>query len=559
MRKSLLFGLLLLSFLLSTQIIVAQDQGLLTTFAQSARIRTGPGTDWRLLGAVDAGTPIRLDGQAPGGGWVRGILPDSRVVWVVNSALVAPADQLTALPKVWIDDPFTLSAPAGGAPAPAANSAAPTAVPAQAADSTQAAAPASTAGLANGLEVKTGSSIRLRDNPEGTPIGNVNSGATVVVDGRNAEQSWVRGTVPGGAKGWMAARYLVITAEQVAGLPVVQGGASTAPAAAANSGATSANAAIVPVVSSAPVRGFSYGGHVASLGERTVSAMQLAGMSWVKRQVRYQAGQNAGDVAGLINEAHGMGFRILLGIVGSPGQVNDGGYFEQYASFVAGAAALGADAIEIWNEPNIDREWPGGQIDPARYTQLLRQSYQAIKGVNPNTLVISGAPAPTGYFDGCSAAGCDDNAFIAGMAAAGAASVMDCVGLHYNEGVVSPDATSGDPRGSSGYYTRYFWGMVNTYSGAFGGARPLCFTEFGYLTPEGFPPLPGAFGWAENVSVAQQATWLDRAVALSGSSGRVRLLIVWNVDFTDYGADPMAGYAIIRPDGSCPACELLGH
>ncbi len=34
-------------------------------------------------------------------------------------------------------------------------------------------------------------------------------------------------------------------------------------------------------------------------------------------------------------------------------------------------------------------------------------------------------------------------------------------------------------------------------------------------------------------------------------------MIVWNVDFTGYGSDPQAGYAMIRPDGSCPACEAL--
>jgi len=37
----------------------------------------------------------------------------------------------------------------------------------------------------------------------------------------------------------------------------------------------------------------------------------------------------------------------------------------------------------------------------------------------------------------------------------------------------------------------------------------------------------------------------------------VRMMIVWNIDFQNYGADPMAGFAIIRPDGSCPACSAL--
>jgi hypothetical protein len=50
---------------------------------------------------------------------------------------------------------------------------------------------------------------------------------------------------------------------------------------------------------------------------------------------------------------------------------------------------------------------------------------------------------------------------------------------------------------------------------------------------------------------------LADAISLARSSGKVRLVIIWNVDFTYYGADPMAGYAIIRPNGTCPACDAL--
>ena len=115
---------------------------------------------------------------------------------------------------------------------------------------------------------------------------------------------------------------------------------------------------------------------------------------------------------------------------------------------------------------------------------------------------------------------------------------------------------SGDPRGDN-YYTRYYPGMVNEYWNAFGGTRKLCFTELGYLTPEGYGPLPGAFGWAGNTTVAQQAQWLGEAANLSKNSGQVRMMIVFNVDFTQYNADPQAGYAIIRPGGGCPACDNL--
>ena len=279
-------------------------------------------------------------------------------------------------------------------------------------------------------------------------------------------------------------------------------------------------------------------------------------MTWVKRQVVYHQGNDPNGWAGMINDAHARGFRILLSVIGHPSELNNPGYFDQYASFVGGLAGLGADAVEVWNEMNIDREWPSGQINPAMYVQLLAPSFNAIKANNPNTLVISGAPAPTGFFGGCHGGGCDDAPYMQGMAAAGAANYIDCIGIHYNEGIIPPTQNSGDPRG--GHYTRYYSGMVNAYWNAFGGSRPLCFTEIGYLSPEGYGPLPGNFAWAGGTSVAQQAAWIDQAMNLAASSGRVRIFIVWNVDFSGYGADPQGGYGIIRPDGSCPACEALG-
>jgi hypothetical protein len=207
---------------------------------------------------------------------------------------------------------------------------------------------------------------------------------------------------------------------------------------------------------------------------------------------------------------------------------------------------------------NLDREWPAGKIDPASYADLLKRSYQQIKSQNPNTLVISGAPSPTGAE---AAFGLDrvwnDDRYISGLASAGAANYLDCVGVHYNEGVVGPAQSSGDPRDPSNYYSRYYPTMVNLYFNAFLGARKLCFTELGYLTPEGYGPLPASFAWGGNTSVAQQAQWLAEVVSLAKSSGKVRLLIIFNVDFTVYGDDPQAGFAILRPGGGCPACDSL--
>ena len=304
--------------------------------------------------------------------------------------------------------------------------------------------------------------------------------------------------------------------------------------------------------------GFEIGGQV-NCYPSNPSLMKHAGMVWVKIQVGKGCGVPIADM-------HSLGFKVLLSAVGADhSQVNNDAFQTQFASQLAGYASQGADAIEVWNEMNIDAEWPAGTIDAGSYVRMLQKAYQAIKAANPNTLVISGALAPTGFFgggSGCGSAGCDDAAYVAAMFQAGAANFMDCLGVHYNEGVLGPDQTSGDPRGNSGFYSRYFWGMVNTYWNASGGSRKLCFTELGYLSPEGMNggPLGPGFGWAQNTTVAEQAQWLAQAASLAASSGKVRMMIVWNVDFKDYNpnGDPKGGYAIIRPNGGCPACDSLG-
>jgi hypothetical protein len=66
------------------------------------------------------------------------------------------------------------------------------------------------------------------------------------------------------------------------------------------------------------------------------------------------------------------------------------------------------------------------------------------------------------------------------------------------------------------------------------------------------------FQWASNITLANQAQWLARAAQLSRDSGKVRMMIIWNMDRRQYDAeDPQAGYSIFRPDGSCPACATL--
>ncbi len=72
---------------------------------------------------------------------------------------------------------------------------------------------------------------------------------------------------------------------------------------------------------------------------------------------------------------------------------------QDYADF-AGAVAERyrgqIAAYQIWNEPNLAREWCDQSPDPARYAEMLRAAYTAIHAADPAALVISAGLSPTG-------------------------------------------------------------------------------------------------------------------------------------------------------------------
>jgi hypothetical protein len=281
--------------------------------------------------------------------------------------------------------------------------------------------------------------------------------------------------------------------------------------------------------------------------------MHYAGMNWAKVPVNYPQ-----DASGIIAASHDEGFRIQLAARGSANMVTEPGFEQDFAHWVGDLAAAGADAIEVWNEPNIDRDWEPGHISPTLYTDLLCAAYDAIKAQDSEALVVSAAPAPMGFFGGCGPNGCDDIAWLEGLYAAGAGDCIDYVGASHNSGATSPLARGGhaaDPGGD--HHSWYFLWQTEDYYAAFAGTRSLFYTSLGYASQEGVPAFSGLFAWATGTTNAEQAAWLAEAAELSASTGMVDYIMVWNIDFPRHGDYPSDGYAIIRPDGSCPACESL--
>ncbi len=285
--------------------------------------------------------------------------------------------------------------------------------------------------------------------------------------------------------------------------------------------------------------------------------MKSAGMTWVKYQIKWNPTVAAADASTLIQQGHTAGFKVLLSISGdsNPTSID----YAAFTTYLQQVAAFKPDAIEVWNEMNLDREWPQGQISGESYvTNMLAPAYNAIKAASPDTKVITGALAPTGA--NIEGAVMSDDLYVSQMAAAGAASYADCIGVHHNSGTTSPTARTGHVSdGGDGHYSWYYLPTIEVYYNGMNQALPICITEFGYLTPDGISePLPEIFAWGANTTVAQQAQWLAEGVNIAEELGYVDLVIIWNVDFTNWGEnDPFKGYAILRPDGSCPACTTL--
>lgn len=87
----------------------------------------------------------------------------------------------------------------------------------------------------------------------------------------------------------------------------------------------------------------------------------------------------------------------LGGALAPPDDYQD---FVNYAVAVAERYQGRINYYQVWNEPNIYPEWGDDFANPADYTRLLCMTYDALKAVDPNIVVISGTIAPTDSLDG---------------------------------------------------------------------------------------------------------------------------------------------------------------
>ena len=312
-------------------------------------------------------------------------------------------------------------------------------------------------------------------------------------------------------------------------------------------------------------------------------------LDWVKMQIQWwlvhpsPTDEQWFFYDGVIDEAANHNLNLMVSVVGSPnwtraannhtGPPDD---FTAYANFLTELINRHPgkiDAIEVWNEQNLDREWQTNSgINPEEYVSFLQVAYEAVKAADPDIIVISGALSPTGPGDWVRWA--DDFEYLDRALAAGMLNYADCVGAHHNGYNVPPNVlvedTNSLPEAQTANFrgpfdnqftdgqVNHLWTFKSTIDGyaqrieAYDPNMKLCVTEFGWASSEGYDAPPEGFEFALDNTLEEQAEYIVQAFQQMHDSGDVWLAFLFNYDFGNKGSGPQddpVPYSIVDING----------
>lgn len=316
--------------------------------------------------------------------------------------------------------------------------------------------------------------------------------------------------------------------------------------------------------------------------------LQSLGVGWVKLQVSWKLYQPYADqysderfaeLDELVKRANSDDIAVLLSVGKAPewsrpttesdGPPSDFGLYREFMATLSGRYQGQVAAYELWNEPNLQREWNGRPLNAADFVNLIQEGAAGIRTADPNAVIISGAPATTGINDGLVAI--DDRVFLRQMLEAGVADFVDAIGAHPYGWANPPDSSvhDGDTAVPShnDHPSFFFKDTLTDYAALlaeFGAAdKPIWVTEFGWGSFEGFAaPPPAGAEFMANVTEWQQAVYILRAYELANEWESVGPMILWNLNFGPLLGDRFSesGYSLLLADGSQrPAFRALVH
>jgi hypothetical protein len=306
------------------------------------------------------------------------------------------------------------------------------------------------------------------------------------------------------------------------------------------------------------------------------------GFGWVKQQVEWKHFEPAkgnyewGALDEIVGAADAAGIKVLWSVVNAPAWSRPGGDLgvggppnnpKDFADFLGALAGRycgsSVKAIEVWNEQNLHYEWGNMKIEPAAYMNLLKPSYNAIKAVCPQMIVVSGALTPTGA---PAPLAMDDYTYLEGMYKNGLKNFSDVIGAHPSGYNVAPSVKGGQD--ACNFITKqgstfrgpcntlhHSWSFYATLNGYYkimqkygDGRKKIWPTEFGWATRW---TGDTSYGYAQDNTEQEQADWTVQAYKLMKQWGFVGVAFLWNLNFEVVaGGTEKAQWGIVRGDWS---------
>ena len=269
----------------------------------------------------------------------------------------------------------------------------------------------------------------------------------------------------------------------------------------------------------------------------------------------------------LLDEIDGKGLRLVARLGHSPGWVRaaagappDSGPVDvpptdrhmdawgRWCAAIANRYAGRIAAYQIWNEPNLAREWGGQEPSAAGYTRLLQVCSEAIRAADPQAIVISAGLAPTGTFSGTVR---PDDLYLQEMYDAGFQQYVDVVGLHAPGYDAPPEADPDEVEAGGGqrFFTfRRVEDMRRIMVENGDAARQVAILETGWTRDiEG---RDADYSWFA-VDEATQADYLVRAYRYAATHWRPWLGLMTALSIADPGwdeQDEQYWWSIVLPD-----------
>jgi len=212
----------------------------------------------------------------------------------------------------------------------------------------------------------------------------------------------------------------------------------------------------------------------AEVAQRDLEAIRDAGFRWVKQDFSWREIEGLGKgrfdwaiTDRIVEQAERLSLKLIVRLDSEPtwasGQVypNDSKVimspprnYQDFADFAYAVASRYRGRIaayQIWNEPNLAREWGGQAPSPADYTRLLKAGFEAIKRGDEAAYVITAGMAPTTRNDKVAM---PDTAFVKQMYAAGAKPYFGFLGAHGAGFKAPPEMDPAEVSTNADYYNK---------------------------------------------------------------------------------------------------------